>query len=213
MIEHVTEWLGPYLDGELHGLHKQQVEAHLNRCAACRSEMESLQALSGLLQTDPGQPLPSTEKFIARLTLALPRRHATAPRRKAWPVVWWFVPTGIMITWVALQLTSWLIDIAAALQGAGLTGSTVSWLHLPSQAAWFSASMSLFGGQLSAGGKSTLAFFNQADLFLQNFAISLAWQAALVGLYWTWLTIGWIRYRTNTIAQAKLNLPQTSNPS
>ena len=50
MIEHVNEWLGAYLDGELRGLRLRQVESHLAECSVCHSELESLRNLSALLR-------------------------------------------------------------------------------------------------------------------------------------------------------------------
>jgi len=43
MDDHVTEWLGAYLDSELYGEGLQRVGNHLLACAACHKELLSLQ--------------------------------------------------------------------------------------------------------------------------------------------------------------------------
>ena len=53
MIEHVSEWLNAFLDGELNGLRLRQVQDHLVSCAACRAELEELQRLSQMLKEAP----------------------------------------------------------------------------------------------------------------------------------------------------------------
>lgn len=83
MIEHVTDLLGAYLDGELHGLRLRQVEEHLTRCAACRQELEQLRGLSALLQESlPVESFTPAERFAANLALRLPRRPEVQPARK-----------------------------------------------------------------------------------------------------------------------------------
>ena len=53
MSDHVIEWLNAYLDGELKGRRLYHVEEHLAYCEACRTELDSLQDLSALLQEVP----------------------------------------------------------------------------------------------------------------------------------------------------------------
>jgi hypothetical protein len=210
MSEHMTEWLGPYLDGELDGIRKQQVETHLASCAGCRSELQSLRNLSELLKNDPEQPAPSTDKFVARLALNLPRRLEAVSPRRAWPLNWWLVPAGITSIWIVLLILSTLVDVAVLLKGSGLAGTTFNWLHLPSETAWFSASMGLFGSHLGAGSKTALDFLNELDLFVENFTVRLGWQASLAVLYWTWLVTGWVRYRSLVIGKPRPKYPRFS---
>ena len=81
MNQHVTPWLGAYHDGELKGLRLRQVEAHLAQCAACRVDLEKLQALGALLQESPAATgLMPPDRFVAQVGLRLPRR----PTQPAW---------------------------------------------------------------------------------------------------------------------------------
>lgn len=53
MIEHVSELLSSYLDGQASLPERLTVEEHLAGCAACRSELENLRQLTGLLRRLP----------------------------------------------------------------------------------------------------------------------------------------------------------------
>ena len=72
MSKHITEWLNAYLDGELNGRRLHHVEAHLAECEACRTELESLERLSGLLHEVPAPEFTSPERFAAQVNLRLP---------------------------------------------------------------------------------------------------------------------------------------------
>jgi len=52
MAEHVKDWLGAYLDGELQGNRLQAVEAHLQTCKACRDELQGLRGLAEMFHED-----------------------------------------------------------------------------------------------------------------------------------------------------------------
>ncbi len=72
MIEHVTDLLGAYVDGELHGLRLRQVEEHLARCAGCRKELADLRSLSSLLQNSvPMEAFTPADQFAANMVLRL----------------------------------------------------------------------------------------------------------------------------------------------
>ena len=53
MTKHVTEWLGPYHDGELHGARLRQVEQRLSECTECKNELEEMKELSAFLHESP----------------------------------------------------------------------------------------------------------------------------------------------------------------
>lgn len=73
MSEHVTEWLGTYLDGELRGSRLRHVEEHLARCQACQAELRALQSLSMRLREVPVPRFTPSERFTAQVSLRLPR--------------------------------------------------------------------------------------------------------------------------------------------
>jgi hypothetical protein len=57
-LDHVTELLSPYLDGQTSPDEKAAVEAHLPGCDACRSDLADLRALRSLLSQLPAAPAP-----------------------------------------------------------------------------------------------------------------------------------------------------------
>ena len=67
MTKHVTEWLGPYHDGELHGARLRQVEQHLSECTECKNELEEMKGLSALLhEAPPAAHFLPTERFVSQ---------------------------------------------------------------------------------------------------------------------------------------------------
>jgi hypothetical protein len=214
MTDHVTEWLGAYLDKELNGPRLRLVEIHLAACAVCRSELESLRKLSALLQEPLPQGLASTDKFVANLTLILPRRPEEDFSRKVLQVGWWLVPVGVLSVWVCLQIAARLTFAVSAAEDAGLLGHIAAWLQPVSrQTEWFSTTMSLFGNQLSGNRLITLETLNQVDLFIQNTTLQLTWQIALGLIYWGWIFSGWVRFRKKTAAAHSPQLPRASSLS
>jgi hypothetical protein len=213
MIEHVTEWLGAYLDNELHGLRLRQVETHLGVCAACRSELESLRKLSGVLQQPLPQGLASTEKFASNLALRLPRRPVQDFGGKVLQVGWWLIPFAVLSVWICLQIATRLTFTISAAEDAGLLGNIATWLQpVSQQTEWFNATMSLFGNQLSGNKLITLEILNQVDLFIQNTTLQLTLQIALGLIYGAWIFSGWVRFRKKTAVQSG-HLPRTSSLS
>jgi hypothetical protein len=57
-VDHVSELLSPYLDGQVTPDQRAAVEAHLGECGACREELASLRALTRLLGQLPVAPPP-----------------------------------------------------------------------------------------------------------------------------------------------------------
>ncbi len=208
MIEHVTDLLGAYIDGELQGLRLRQVEEHLSKCAACGKELAELRHLSTLLQKSvPMEAFTPADKFAANMVLQLSAQgaRATGPRRAA-PVqpqkplsfVWWLAPVGVLCAWVLAQSLFTLGSIASTANLAGLLGRLPAWLSTaPEQSLWFSASMGLFGGQLSSSSKAVLDILNNISVTGASLAIQLVLQAGIALAYWAWLALWWRRRRAN----------------
>jgi hypothetical protein len=213
MIEHVTEWLGAYLDNELHGLRLRQVETHLGVCAACRSELESLRKLSGLLQQPLPQGLASTEKFASNLALRLPRRPVQDFSRKVLQVGWWLIPFAVLSVWICLQIAARLSFLISAAGDAGLLANLSPWFQpATQQTEWFTTTMNIFGNQLVGNKLITLETLNWVDLFIQDTTFQLSWQIALGVIYLGWIFSVWIRFRKKTAVQSA-HLPRTSSLS
>lgn len=196
MTEHASEWLNAYLDGELGGLRQRQVEQHLERCAACRAELEALRGLSALLrETPPAAEFTPTGRFVTNLMLSLPRHPDASQPRKAASLGWWLAPAGLLGAWFFLRTVLTLTGVFTAADATGLLGQANAWFTGGQpQAAWFVAITSLFGGQMSTAQQSTLSLFNQVSVFGGDLFSGFLWQAAIVLLYWVWLAAWWFRH-------------------
>jgi len=195
MPEHMNEWLSPYFDGELSGARLRQVENHLAECDQCRLELERVRELSSLLRGDlPTNAFISTERFVANLTLNLPRQTAAPQPRKAFEIGWWLIPIGVLGTWAFLQVTFSLSALVQTASEAGLLGSTFAGLQgNPSQTQWYAALTNLLGGQPGLVAQMLFSPLNAVSLFLQNLLGRFLWQAVLAVIYLGWLASWWFR--------------------
>jgi predicted anti-sigma-YlaC factor YlaD len=80
---HVRDELPGFLYGELDAEHAARVEEHLARCAACRSELESLQGVRRLLDAAPAPDVQVDVRAIYRQSAERQQRSARRWRRVA----------------------------------------------------------------------------------------------------------------------------------
>ena len=200
MSNHVTEWLGAYHDGELHGARLRQVEQHLEECAECLAELEGMQGISTLLhETAPAGDFLSTERFVANLTLNLPRQPERTQPRKALEIGWWLVPLGLLGTWVFIQITFSLSGVAVFFANNGLLGGYPAWVQgNPPQMGWFATVTNLFGNQMGPLGWIVLSELNEAGVFVTRLMGKLLPQAILAVLYLGWLAAWWFRQQQSS---------------
>ena len=201
MVKHNTPWLNAYLDGELPDTQLRQVEKHLTECDECQAELEQMQKLSALLhEAAPTDEFLPTERFVANLTLNLPRRPAQSRSRRALEIGWWLIPIGALGVWLFFQITFSLSSVVLTISETGLLGNDASWLqgNLP-QARWFPLAMDLFGGQVGFIGRFILSAFNDLSLFIQDLTSRFIWQALFATLYLGWLVSWWLRQSDQAI--------------
>ena len=120
MSNHVIEWLNAYLDGELKGNRLQQVEEHLAACEVCQNELDSLQSLSGLLQTVPALEFPSPERFATQVNLLLPQKRTATPNSQLFEIGWWMIPVGLLAVWVLISTAVLLGDAMSTAKNFGI---------------------------------------------------------------------------------------------
>jgi len=201
MTEHVTDWLNAFLDGELNGLRLRQVQDHLARCAACRAELEQLQSLSQMLkEAAPAVANQSADRFIAELTLMLPRRDGgNVSLNKRENIGWWLAPAGAVAAWASLQAVLTLSGLIDTAHSAGLLDGAASWFsNGPQHSAWFLASLGLFGSHLTGNGLTLLNVLDGLGVFRSDLSVQLAWQAGVGLLYWAGLIFWWTRLAGQT---------------
>jgi hypothetical protein len=193
MPEHVTDLLGAYLDKELRGTSLHRVQNHIEQCEQCRAKLDEMQELSALLRESPAQDFLPTERFIANLTLKLPRQTTPRQTRKTADLGWWLIPIGVIGAWLFVQLTLTLTSWVMIATDLGLLGDSLAWFNIGNatrQATWFNLLVNLVGSPAE-----NLSFLNRVDLFLQDFSKHYIWQTALGLLYLTWLARWWLAHK------------------
>ncbi len=192
MSEHMTDWLGAYMDGELKGIRLYQVESHLGECPYCRAELESLTGLSALLHAAPSPEFTSPERFASQVGLHLPRELPKASKRNVLEIGWWMIPVFLLLLWT-LTNTSVLVDAAlTTANSAGLLNDVPAWLvEGPREATW-SMSLGRFGLITGQG----LEWAVLAESFTKNELPQIVWQASIAMLYLSWIAIWWTRQQS-----------------
>jgi hypothetical protein len=196
MHEDMRPLLNAYLDGELHGIRMLQVQTHLAACAACRNEVKELRRVSDLLRAAPLPQMRPVERFVANLTLSLPRRTLRDRPPKPGSLLWWAVPAALLGAWFFIRTTFAIVDAVSVAGATGLLGQVNGWLNGGGQqSVWYAALNWLGGGQASGAGESTLGLLNTVNVIGGDLFSGFLWQAAIVMLYWGWLAAWWLRRR------------------
>jgi len=190
MSNHVTEWLSAYLDGELKGNRLQQVEEHLAECTVCQTEMDSLQSLSGLLQSIPTPEFPSPERFATQVNLLLPQKRTSTPGTKLFEVGWWMIPVGLLAVWVFISTAALLGDAMSVAKNFGLLDSTTaSFISAPSETVVVTSTLGQFG--MLQG--NSLQWAESTENFTRGLFPKIVLQVSVALLYLTWFAIWWAR--------------------
>ncbi len=191
MHDDIRNLLNAYLDGELHGTRLLEVKLHLASCETCREEMKALRRVSDLLRAAPIPDFMPAERFVSNLTLSLPRRALRDRPPKPGSLVWWLVPAGLLLASVFLRTVFALGSALSAANATGLLGNVSGWVGGGGQTLWMAVLNSFVNETGSAS--STLNTLNKVNLFGAGLWQSFLVNAALVLLYWVWLTAWWLR--------------------
>ncbi len=192
MNGHVTEWVGAYLDGELSESRRLKVSAHLEKCLACREELEGLRRLSKMLQSAPTPEFVPADTFAARLGLQLPRREvAEQPARRA-TLLWWLAPVVLLAAWIFIQIVFGLSGALGLLDAANLfpVASLPAAAEAP-HSLWYTGLVNLLGGLFDGLPQTALALLDQVSVFAAGALGRLFWQALIALLYLAWLAVWW----------------------
>jgi hypothetical protein len=188
MSDHVTEWLNAYLDGELHGSRLQQVEAHLVECNACRTELDSLEKISALLQEIPAGEFTQPERFAAQISLRLPHQRLDAPRKKLLEIGWWMIPVALLAIWIFINTSFFIYDVLSVANGLGLLTGVSDWMRF---VAWSDADWSSALGQIGVLRGNSLALAASTEVFTRTSLPQIILQVSIALLYLSWIAIWW----------------------
>ena len=219
MNEHVTEWLGMYLDGEMHGPSLRRVEDHLVICSTCRLELNKLRNLSQLLaESSSADSYTPTERFVSNLALRISAGSAKltgnaerATRRSAFDVAWWLIPAGVLVAWIFVQIYLTASTMMSAAVGAGWLGNMTAWLQGgPQNSAWFATTMRLFGSELPGQARTILGAMDEVSILGSQFTGQLALEGCIGLVYWVWLVAWWRQRQPTTVESKVINLSPRS---
>jgi anti-sigma factor RsiW len=188
MNGHIEAWIDAYLDNELGGSQRQQIETHIIRCQNCKEMLEQRRALSGLLQqVPPAAHLKPEKQFTAEVGLRLARRQL--PDRLQSRIVrlgWHLIPVGLLLTLAFIQAVVILRYMLALFPSASETLMALSALPaLPIE----------IPGALS-DLLSLLGVFNLLDW---NWLTGFAALGITGFLYLGWLAVWWVRNQHNHV--------------
>jgi len=194
MNNHVKNWLGVYMDGELSGSRLETVERHLASCAECQEELEEFRKLSILLQHVPAAELEqSPTRFAAQVKYHLPRTPARSPWSRFWELSWRAAPFLLIGMWAFTQVVlifsgfvSW--GIGGIGQGFPDLDFLSGLMPLP-----YSFLDELGTTLLDAGIFEGFGNFVFGSVFIQLTAASMIITAGAAVLLWSWLA-SWLAY-------------------
>lgn len=195
-MSHPFAYLEAYYDGELEAGKAARLEEHLETCALCRQELDSLRNLSTLLQTVPPPSFSAPpEAFAAQVESRLPA-HSPAPGwQRPLEIAWRLAPAALVAGWLLLQA---FLFLAGVLSSSGLIDSlghnrlleVFFFQSLPALAVLFlsEATLNVFPGA------DWLAAWLAAGMW--NLVITLVVGAGL----WAWLASWWIYQKRYALA-------------
>lgn len=188
--EHIHKWLSAYDDGELSKTERAQVEAHLEACAQCWSELQSLRSLSSLLQESAApEPDLSREQFLSAVLERLPEVRPAAPWRRALWAGWQAAPLVLLLGWVFQRMLAWMVS-------AFLFADLAGWLSLeslgPADAPGGPQVLLLYWLQLMGALLQTFTPLGLGTSWLSNEFLGLWSSAVLVLLLASWLVSWWM---------------------
>lgn len=197
MSNHITEWLNAYLDGELQGSRLQQVEGHLAECEVCQVELASLEKLSDLLQEVPAAEFTPPERFAAQVSLRLPRQKTRASRKRIFEIGWWMIPVVLLAIWVLINASFFIYEALSVANRLGLLTSVSDWMRFgTSSVADWSSTL----GQIGVLRGTWLDLARSTETFTRTSLVQITLQVSIALLYLSWLTICWMRYQRQGIA-------------
>lgn len=200
MENHVKNWLGAYMDGELSGSRLETIERHLAGCPECREELEELQMLSILLHSVPAVEVQqSPARFAVQVKYQLPRTPARSPWARFWGFSWRAAPFILVGMWAFSQVV--LIFSGLVTLGTSAIGQDFPvYDFLPGLMPLPYSFLDELGTiLLDAGIFEGFGNFVFGSGFIQMIAANMLITTAAAVLLWSWLA-SWLAY-----SRSKLN--------
>jgi anti-sigma factor RsiW len=186
-MNHPTEWLEAYYDGELDAERSARLEAHLQTCSFCQNQLDELENLSVLLQAAPSPVFThSAQAFAAQVESQLPTRPQAPGWKSAGEFGWRLAPVALLAAWSFFQALSFLITIS---RNSGLAEA----LGLNHLGEVFFQSLPELGVLFSFGTAFHLfPGVGQLASWLTSWIGNLALTLTVGGGLWAWSASWWI---------------------
>lgn len=197
MKDPITPWLIPYHDGELSETRQQQVEAHLEDCASCRTELENLRLISALLlESPPADDLTPPARFVDQVRLRLPPQAERPAWERLFGRGWQLAPFGLLGTWAFVQAVFFVSGLVLRglqfdLWGAALPG----FLPTASGSPWWLALLSLTDATLADVAQIFVQMLSSGGPLGWGFTLQLLFSIVIGLLYSSWLASWWAAQR------------------
>jgi anti-sigma factor RsiW len=197
MNGHVTAWLEAYHDDELNGRRLRKVEAHLESCAACRRELERLEALAVALRAVPAaEGLASPDRFVYEVGLRLQRRPEQPVWQRALNVGWQLAPVGLLGAWAFVQTVLVVAGVLSAAVRVGVGGDIAASLLGVSQGVPGEPGLAgLSGAGLNDLAPVALKVLRSGGPLGWGPTLAVALLILIGVLYWSWLASWWAARR------------------
>ena len=203
-MDHVTDFLEPYLDGELRNSQVTKIENHLETCALCRAELAELEQLSLILHSAVPLPsLKSEDQFVTEVGLLLERRPEPSAMKRALITGWKTIPVGLAGTWVVAQTA---LIVTTVVYGLSLLAPGIGGLQqvlAASEQPVLSNSLSFITKPLLIQIIEVITNLLQIDIpFSLNISIFNFIPYIICTLYVCWLASWWISRDRKSVKQS-----------
>ena len=190
MSDHISELLGPYLDGELTAGGLRKVETHLGESQVCLQELDALQSLSFTLRETELPEFNSVEQLVTGVMLGLPRKPVKSVSHKTLEVGWWLAPIGLLTIWIFMNTGSLVSEMLSAANILGLLKDTAGWLEFGGSSV---GELSALLGQLVIFEPGIMQWLRASESFIRYLFNGVFWQLSIAMLYLSWMAIWWAR--------------------
>ncbi len=191
MSDHMLEWLGAYLDGELRNGQLRKVQAHLETCKSCMLAFQDLQAVKDALHEVPAPAFPAPERLAAEVALRLPRAQIKPMRQRTLEIGWWLAPVALLLALIFIHTTFLVSEMVTTAADFGLLNQVEARLISGgTDVAPYTAVLGRFG-LLDQGGLQWVTF---SESLTRTTAEGLFWQISISLLYLSWMAIWWARH-------------------
>lgn len=187
MPDPIQNKLGAYLDGELNRREAQEVERHLEICMDCRTELDELRQVSGLLHTAALPEFTSPAGFKSQLMLQLPRREGSSQSVGRAKFLW-AGPVLVVVLFILLEV---VINTATVMSFTGLPVMVTVGPRGSGQMLWYSLLQWLPGDLANTPAMAWLNILNEAGLFTQGMVIRFFGLVGIAVLYWGVFSLAW----------------------